>query len=211
MSAQIADQLVYNGQSYSIIATTDVSFLFNPRSFGLNPMRQTTACWRGFWLEYTASEDKALVLDKLYIYCGKDAEYPTINGKSLAKKEESTHSREWGFFKYGGLDIVTNEYTGRILTGRDFILKYGKHMGLQPYYAYKDVKEFVFKDGVLIAVNDRSELTQNVRDVWEQVICNNDDAWLHRRSGRFSTSYFKQLELPKEELHQKYWWVKLLY
>jgi len=211
MSAQIQDRLLYNRTLYYLIATTNDDFLFNPKEHGLHPSRLSTACWRGYWLIYFVSDNRSLSLERLYINC-PSRRYPQINGKGVVSKDWDKMSfDELGFSLYDNLNIVYNNYTGRILLGDKLLVGRGyvRRTGFrQPYYAYENVIELIFRNGILIDTIDHSELVKKVRVFQEKAIeekGDKDDAYILRNCGRYTTHYFRTL--PENEL-KKYWWIK---
>lgn len=138
------------GKEYTAVALSE-PVGFDPRDYGLEPQFVATACYRGYWCDYSI-EDDMLVLKNLYIYNG-EGDYPVFQGKEVLPQQftETKVSRArvkgarsimeiplyLGHRKYEDVDMVI-DYTGRIILGRD-----GEH---------GEKIELVFSDGVLTEV-----------------------------------------------------------
>ena len=55
MTAQINDVFKFNGEEYYVVGI-DGPELFDPVKEGFNPKVASTACWRGFYLTFEATE-----------------------------------------------------------------------------------------------------------------------------------------------------------
>ena len=64
---------------------------------------------------------------------------------------------------YDDLNIGVN-YTGKILLGDGYMPEYYIHAGFQRAWAYKELKEFIFEDGILVKVNDYSDIVEAIRE-----------------------------------------------
>lgn len=172
MTAQIGDIYKHKNKQYTLVALSG-KLPFNPKDFGMEPQMSSTACWRGYWCQY-AIEDDILTLDELYL-CNHDGKFPPINGVTADEEEfeeETVYSKNGeekcmipkyhGHRAYKKINLLI-PYTGKILVGKDFIQDYYIHMGFQRYWAYKQLIEFVFEDGILVETNDYSELAKNKR------------------------------------------------
>lgn len=161
MTAQIGDRFRYKKNEYSIVAISN-PLKFKPEDYGITPEPVCTACWAGFWCEYHISE-KGIVLENLYVN-SKDDYYPEINGVSPAAGEKCSkkYIEYMGHHCYRGVNIKI-PYTGKIVVGKDFMREYYIHMGYQRAWSYKVLKEFVFKDGVLLDVIDHSKVAEDLR------------------------------------------------
>ena len=155
MSGQFADLYHYNGTNYSIIKR-EPRKCFDPKEYGLNPDENCcSACWDGYWCDF-AILDNRLLLRNLYVQT-TDAYYPTIAGVAVQGP-----SRPWEFPVYQNIYIPI-PWTGKVLAGDGFIKEHYAHLGYQRIWAYQVIKEFVFKDGHLIEVNDLSALGEQLR------------------------------------------------
>ena len=56
MTAQIEDPIYYDGRKWSLIASTS-DFLLNPNDYGLQTKSTSTACWRGYYGEYSITDN----------------------------------------------------------------------------------------------------------------------------------------------------------
>lgn len=155
MSGQFEDQYHYNGTSYSIIRR-EPRKCFDPKECGLSPDGSCcSACWDGYYCDF-AILDNRLLLQNLYVQTTDDY-YPTIAGVAVQGPD-----RPWEFPVYRNLYIPI-PWTGRLLAGDGFIKEHYAHLGYQRIWAYQIIKEFTFKDGNLIEVNDLSELGEQLR------------------------------------------------
>lgn len=175
MTAQRGDIYKHKRSQYSIVAMSE-PMIFNPKDYGMEPHMSSTACYRGYWCEYDIRED-GLYLQNLYLF-NRDGNYPEFNGISVAPVEYEEYNVYTGnsrkpkrqkFPKYDKHRLYKDvnlriPYTGKILTGKDFLRDYYIHMGYQRPFAYKVLKEFVFTDGNLTAVIDHSAVAEKLRE-----------------------------------------------
>lgn len=161
MTAQVSDRFIFAKNEYAIIAISN-PITFNLEKYGITPESTCSACWRGYWCVYNISRGRLLLQD-LYVN-SRDGNYPRINGvKPLSVKKNSKESFKYmrhHLYKKINLPI---EYTGKILVGAGFVQEYYIHMGFQRAWAYKTLKEFVFKKGILLETIDHSKIAQKVR------------------------------------------------
>ena len=176
-TAQIGDIFRYRQKKYGIVAMS-APVLFDPKNYGMEPHASSTACRRGFWCEYDIRED-GLYLQNLYLF-NRDDNYPEFNGvspeppeyiqyvvnpgnnKNIKKKRRNIPTN-FGHRLYKDVDLLI-PYTGKILTGKDFLRDYCINMGFQQPFAYKTLIEFVFKEGLLTGVFDHSDVAKELRD-----------------------------------------------
>ena len=64
---------------------------------------------------------------------------------------------------YNDLNVGIN-YTGKILLGDGYMPEYYIHAGFQRAWAYKVLKEFVFENGILVKINDYSDIVEAIRE-----------------------------------------------
>ena len=158
MTAQIEDKYTYKNSQYCIVSMSK-RIEFNPRTYGLNVSSACTGCWRGYWCEYEIY-DGGIVLKKLFVHTSDD-NYPDING---IKVNESNDPYEYmGHRVYNDLNVGIN-YTGKILLGDGYMPEYYIHAGFQRAWAYKVLKEFVFENGILVKINDYSDIVEAIRE-----------------------------------------------
>ena len=84
MTAQIGDIYKYNKKEFNIVALSS-AMLFDPNNFGMEPHASSTACYRGYWCEYSIEND-VLYLKDLYIFNRED-KYPPLNGVEVSPLE----------------------------------------------------------------------------------------------------------------------------
>ena len=176
MTAQIPDTYRYENKVYDIVAMTN-PLGFDPKNYGLEPHSSSTACWRGYWCEYAIKNGK-LIMERLLLF-NADGNYPDFNGVPVSPQgyeeieyiemfdEEEKLQRETVPANFGHRTYEVNmemNYTGKIVLGDEFLNEFYIHMGFQRPWAYKDLKEFEFKDGELVSVTDHSEFAEKLRE-----------------------------------------------
>jgi hypothetical protein len=152
MTAQIGDRFEYNGRRYAYVMKSD-NIGFHPREYGITPSFACTACWAGYWCEYSIKEE-GLFLKNLFVN-SMDDNYPDIEGVSVSCGERE--NLVMGHHVYRNVNKHM-KYTGKLLLGNDFISEYYVHMGYQGYWAYGELVLFAFVDGVLVEMKDVSKL-----------------------------------------------------
>ncbi|MFW9793459.1 MAG: hypothetical protein ACFFEE_04080 [Candidatus Thorarchaeota archaeon] len=151
MTGQIADQVRYNGEVYSLVGVNGEG-LPVPADFGMKTTMASTACWRGYQMFYDCLNDE-LILDAML---ANPDEVKPVNGVKPRNTKDS-----WGFNQlYENIGFKT-KFTGHILVGRNFVQEMYVHMGFQSAESYRDVLELDVEDGNIVNVI-------NLRDVMEQ-------------------------------------------
>lgn len=178
MTAQFGDKYTYRQKSYTVVAISD-TFPFRPEAYNLEPHCSCTACYRGYWCEYAIIDDQ-LVLKNLYIF-NRDGNYPPINGVEAAPQEfiecdRSTRIRRnrkkalpklFGHRIYKNIDLPIS-YTGKILLGNGFLNDFYVHMGFQRGWAYQELIEICFEEGILVECYDLSHIAKEKRQSLKQ-------------------------------------------
>ncbi len=186
MTAQIPDLVIYRDQEYSIVGMKG-SGLPDPSEFGLSPGMMSTACYRGYYCNYTVRDDH-LILTHLVVQSADD-HYPVIDGVAplIPPAHESRPlapgdpiptlprgmyvyhllDEEQRFIGqdatiYQGLSIPTS-YTGGLLLARDFIQSMYVHMGFQKLTSFETVHELIFEQGKLTKATDHSAKMEELR------------------------------------------------
>ena len=167
MTAQINDPIQYKSKEWDLLASTS-DFKLDPNDYGLQPVAPCTACWNGYFGEYSIAYKK-LKINKLWVFLGwpgfpgrydetkEELIYPPLLGVE-AKKTESF----MGFDHYYELNKEI-DFTGKMLLGSDFIADYYVHMGYQHTWAYKTLVQLEFENGVLINSKDYSDAAEKLR------------------------------------------------
>jgi hypothetical protein len=156
MTGQIADNLIYNRSSYSIVGLKGEG-LPSPLDFGLEPVSPHTANWRGFIMTYTIVENRLFVHEMNVSVEDIMEKPPRINDiVPETKKEGVLH------LTYKSLKLKT-QFTGKILIAKDFIDTMYVHMGFQSPISFKTVIELEISDGSLIKVNNFSKIMKKYR------------------------------------------------
>lgn len=175
MTAQITDHVIYQNTPYQLIGVKG-SWLPNPGDYGLTPTMISTACYRGYYCDYTVRESR-LLLTHLVIRVLED-DPPPIEGvapiigvrRKLGDKEfppppmrgmYESFATDGHYINYDGAiyaDLkVKTHFTGGLLIAGDFINSMYVHMGFQKPTSFKTVLELVFEDGELTSARDHSE------------------------------------------------------
>jgi len=157
MTAQISDIIFYSNNQYSIVAL-EKELPFHPKNYGLEPQPVSTACYRGYYCEYSLIENQ-LVLSKLNI--GLKEDKPAING---IQPQKGKHFETSGFWEYNDLNIPI-DYSGGMVIGSQLILEFYIHMGFQRPHSFKEVFELIIDKGKLIECIDHSKRMEEIRDM----------------------------------------------
>jgi len=152
MTAQMPDELEYNGETYSIIGVKGEG-LFEARDLGLIPLPSSTACWRGNIMKYRC-EEKQLILDEIIV---NSKNTPTINGVDPQPNSPSFN------YTYRNLNLMI-KFTGGILIAKDFIQSMYVHMGFQRPIAFEKVIEIQMEEGNIISVKNLSHEMEKLRN-----------------------------------------------
>ncbi len=112
-------------------------------------------CDSGYSQTYKIENNK-LYMDELFIQYSNDKDIEFF-GKSR-KLDGYSHA-----YVYSDINKFF-EYTGRILAGGYYEFNGYAIRGIYTFLAHKDVKEFVFENGILVEVNDYSKETEKIRD-----------------------------------------------
>lgn len=225
MTAQISDEYIINGVSKSVVAMSE-PMCFNPKDYGIIPHSRCTACWRGYWCEYEIQEE-SLVLKKLFINT-ENQEYPDFNGVPVSPIEYEQHwvltfsaadfenmdeddeDDDKGDYKLENVEAhfghrkyeveMKMNYTGKIVLGDRFLDDYYIHMGFQRAWAYEELKEYEFKNGVLVNTVDHSEYAKGLREMIDRDP-EGFDEMLHKNIPDFVEDSFSL------DLESKAWWI----
>ncbi|MDR0286536.1 MAG: hypothetical protein LBI03_02340 [Clostridiales bacterium] len=173
MSAQVNDVFVYDNKKYSISAIENQEMFFDITDVGISPKPCSSACWRGYIAVFSIDGENRLVLKELNTN-SKDEQLPEINGVKpeflkLTEKNVDALIKKSGYtLLLGGTVIYTEvnlpiRYSGKLLITKGFIDDYYIHMGYQSSYAYNEVIELTFKDGICTNAEDVSELAKQKR------------------------------------------------
>jgi hypothetical protein len=156
MTAQIPDRVRYKGESYALVGIKG-SRLLSPQNFGMTPTMIHTACYRGYYAEYSCTDGK-LVLTTLTVKTAND-KYKEINGIRPVRDPQEFSTAH----TYTGLNIAT-AFSGGLLIAKDFIQEMYVHMGFQKPLAFKTVIELLFENGQLVNEIDYSEKMVQIRE-----------------------------------------------
>lgn len=184
-TAQIPDEFIYNGEKFSLVGLKGKD-LYTPEDFGIKPYSRCTACWRGYVMKYTFTNDR-LILDGMLVNTKNP---PKINGVEPRTGKDTGNS----LFEYcyKNLDLKT-EFTGNVLLAKDFIQQMYVHMGFQRSMAFKTVVEIQVEKGNIIGIGNLSKKMEEERieDIYKgaQPRSNSDEdieSWVNKT---FSLDY----------------------
>lgn len=189
MTAQFADTLKYEGETYAIIAQKGEG-LFSPSEHGFRPTMMHTACYRGFYCDFEIHDD-TLLLTHLVIR-QKDNKYQPFGGitplyetnRQLTEEEAASLQPMSGRYitrpmsrsndhpeptlRYdGGIYADLNfpiPLTGGLLIALDFIEGMYIHLGFQRPEAFERVIEMLFEKGKIVQKVNHSETAAKVRE-----------------------------------------------
>lgn len=176
MTAQINDSIVYADLHFSI-AGINGDGLFEPEQIGLEVRTLSTACWRGFYCEYSVDEGH-LYLTRLTVglsECdaslaerGEGPEYfgtkPQRDKYEFVDAMTLKKGTDWDDWYFAGFRHPIH-FSGGLLIARGFIEEMYVHMGFHPAYKYREVHELVFADGALQSAGDCSQQMKEFREV----------------------------------------------
>ena len=199
MTAQIGDTLKFQDREFSIVAMKP-PLQFYPEKYNITPEMICTACRKGFWCSYNIS-DGSISLEDLYIN-SKNNFYPEIEGV-FPQPSDGTKIIDYMFHHlYKNLNIKIL-YSGKILAGDEFISDYYIHMGYQRPWAYKTLKELVFKCGELMEINDQSQIATKMR---ERIDSDKDFCKNLRESGEDASKFIN--DSFSLDFKTKAWWLE---
>ncbi len=151
MTGQIPDIFKFNNEEYDIVGI-DGPDLFDPNTEGFKPQMASTACWRGFKLFFSATNE-GIYLEEMSIRQEKSIEFRGI--KPIPGEWRFTH-------KYVNMKYKL-PFTGRLLIAKGFIKSLYVHMGFQRPVAYRTVIELVIKEGDVLEIIDHSKHYRRLR------------------------------------------------
>jgi hypothetical protein len=175
VTAQVPDLVRYAGDEW-VLAGVRGEGLFDPARHGLHPVPISTGCGRGFVCTY-ALEKERLLLARLEISVREPP--PVLLGCVPAV-------RRGGPTTYAELREPVR-FTGGLLLAREFIEDLYVHMGFQPAWKYREVREALCNEGHVVEVADRSigaaslreTLGRGAREAWGNV-----GSWMARGFSR---------------------------
>ena len=157
MTIQVGHLYRHGNIDYSIVSSTN-PFPFDPKDYGIVPFPRCTACHRGYWCCYTAV-DNQFVLDDLFINTQDDI-YPSICG--ITATVEDNRAMYMNHHIYRRLHIPI-DYTGKLLVGRNAIPTYYVDGIFNDPWKYKDLKELIFENGLLVDMIEQSDTAKDIR------------------------------------------------
>lgn len=161
MTGQEPDRFFYKDHKFELVGMKGKG-LFIPSDFGIETHMTATSCRRGYIMRYKIAENQ-LVLDGFW-FNSKADDLPEINGIKPIKLSEET-AKEGDFihtmFTHEYRDLNKNiQFKGSVWLAKDLIRSKYVHMGFQSPTAYKTVLKFDFKDGIIVNVEDKSEVAK---------------------------------------------------
>lgn len=157
MTAQISDKFLFQGQKYSLIGISKDD-LVSPEQFGMEPIKLSTACYRGFYATYELTGE-SLFLRELTLKA-KNGNYNSIGGIEPERGD-------FGTATYTGLREII-PFTGVIRLAKKLINEFYIHMGYQKATAFETVLDITIKDGRVVKVNDLSQEMEQKRGAFKK-------------------------------------------
>lgn len=155
MTAQYSNFCTYNNEKYELIGLDDK--LFKPEEHGLTPCEWSAACYDGYFTVYEIKDSRLYLTDLVIMDSASNIAingiWPKIN--------------EHGQKVYRNIDLHVS-YSGRLRLAKDCIQEYYVNMNYQKASAFKVVLDFVFADGYLVTMADRSEEVANKRGSFQK-------------------------------------------
>jgi hypothetical protein len=176
MTAQLVDQIQFNGQVYQICEYAGQR-MFTAEQLGITPVMRATCSWRGLWAAFAIVESR-VQLDVLLLE--SDVAPPAINGVTPERIDESRD--ELFEYRYRDLKlplqfdsrmIVGAKPIGRMRLPQDFRF-------LQEYLYWEEVRYWEFVGGQLSRQLDCSELVDSFRNEYFERRDAKDVAWEYK-------------------------------
>ncbi len=162
MTAQINDRVFHRKVNFEL-AGTEGAVLFDPLEHGLAPEMRSTDCYRGYHVQYTIGEGELFlqrVIVGLPFADGQAVE--SGGGPVLFGRRPRRAAGGWGWV-FDGLRRPLR-FTGSMLLCADFIEELYVHMGFQPPWKFRDVRELSFDGGRLTSEVDLSVEAREARE-----------------------------------------------
>lgn len=161
MTAQINDKVFHKRISYSVAGISGFG-LFDPQAYGIRTVSISTACWRGYFVEYVIEEGCLLLTQvTLGLSVADEVSAKKMEGPVLFKASPVRNEHRWGWV-YSGLREPIS-FTGGLLLADGFIRELYVHMGFHPAWKYRTVREVLFERGRMIEDFDRSSQIKELR------------------------------------------------
>ena len=162
MTAQISNDIKYNGEVYQLLYESN--YIFEPEKFGFyKTYWNCTACYAGYMIDLKV-EDGRLIVERLRINDRTKKPPQFLGTVAVNGKKDIDAAILFEDFDYIYNDVNQKiEFTGKILIARERAINNVFH-GYQPFYCFKDVVELTFENGDLITANDCSDLARRVRE-----------------------------------------------
>lgn len=151
MTIQVSDTLFYRDKKYAV-AGRDGSGMLDPIEHGLKPYSWSTGCRRGFRCHYRINQGR-LVLDSLAINHRGPA--PSLSGVTPRPGKRDGCAFD---YTYDDLDYPVR-FSGGLLIGHD------RPKPWHYFWIYREIREAIFVDGILVEEIDRSAQIAEIREV----------------------------------------------
>lgn len=174
MTAQISDKFFFQGEKYSLIGISHDG-LASPEQYGMEPIKFSTACYRGFYATYELTGE-SLFLRELTLKVKKGNCY-SIGGIEPDRGD-------YGTTTYTGLSEII-PFTGVIRLAKGLIDGYYIDMGYQKATAFETVLDITINDGRLVKINDLSQEMEQKRGAFKK----------HYESGHISQTTYEAFSL----------------
>lgn len=183
MTAQMSDLVELDGTTF-VVAGVVGGPLFDPPSLGIEPSMISTACWRGYVCSYSVADEELTLVELMLGPHSRVAE-SEISSTTTLQGRRARRNKSMGTYVFDGLSFRI-PFTGGLLVGHGFIRDLYVHMGFHPAWKYEDVRELLFTDGHVDAVQDRSAEMAEARRMIESGAAKDPDgdrnlaSWIER-------------------------------
>ena len=163
MTDQVDDQFEYQGNSFAI-ADYSAGIAFHPGILGMAPDPVSTDCWRGYQVTYGLSSDHLQVI-RLGVNLVVDTkDYERVEGPVIGGVRPVESIDRYDDFNNNYQQLQYSlDYTGRMLLGKGFIEEFYDELTPQNYWAYEELLELKFSNGLLGEVVEHTEKLTEIR------------------------------------------------
>ena len=177
MSQQEKDNFIYNKKEYKLVSIEFPQKYLNWKTFKLNPVEISTACYRGFINTFAIYENN-LVLNDIYTNnqtINKNGEMETINiHKINGVFPEIEEPKENLIEEYKNYRIIIYKninfkmkYNGSLIIVKNYIQGYESgpyaFLNISPF-CYKDIIKLQFNKGKFVKETNLSDFAKKIRN-----------------------------------------------
>ena len=190
MTPQISDLFKYKDNKYNVVGINGKGLLLPLQVFDVSPTAFSTACLRGYYIQYACNpQEENLVLESLSLL-GKSTKDKKIKGISpVGDTDQFFDAASGRFFMYKYRDLeVPISFSGGFLIAKDFV----SEMGITEIpQSYETVFELLFDNGKLKKVIDWSEMVARQR---ADALAHKPDYFTVEFSLQYDSLYYHHME-----------------